>query len=139
VLRRRQLKLFPQYSQSSVDFVQYAASAVCRGELYRSEKNFLVQGRISCPPGSSHPKVVKGDCPAGIPPDKSRRCPSHDPNCGCHGPIMSKGMVGWAGGSAGPDVSSAHSNLIRIAAARLHADRSVLGLCPRSFSYTRRT
>mgnify|MGYP004300881927 CR=1 FL=1 len=33
-----------------------------------------------------------------------RKCPSHDPQCGCHGPIMSKGMVGWAGGSAGPDL-----------------------------------
>jgi len=31
------------------------------------------------------------------------KCPSHDPNCGCHGPIMTKGMVGWAGGGGGPD------------------------------------
>ena len=42
-----------------------------------------------------------------------RKCPSHDPNCGCHGPIMSKGMVGWAGGSAGPDlfIYTAHMDL----------------------------
>ena len=53
--------------------------------------------------GAYLPRVVKGDCPAGANADRSRKCPSHDPNCGCHGPIMSKGMVGWAGGSSGPD------------------------------------
>lgn len=100
------LKLLPEYSQPSVDFLRFAATEQCDGELYRSENNFLVQGRIACRGvrggRNSVPKVVKGDCPAGVTPTK-RQCPSHDPQCGCHGPIMSKGMVGWAGGSAGPD------------------------------------
>ena len=101
------LKLLPEYSRPSVDFVRFAADNSCDGELYRSENNFLVQGRIACSRlrggRSSVPKVVKGACPAGVTPARLRQCPSHDPNCGCHGPIMSKGMVGWAGGSAGPD------------------------------------
>ena len=64
-----------------------------------------MQGRVNCKlgPKGPPPKVVKGDCPANVKKDNSRKCPTHDPNCGCHGPIMSKGMVGWAGGSAGPD------------------------------------
>ena len=98
------LKLLPEHSPESVAFMRHAATTGCAGELYRSEKDFLVQGRISCQPSASMPKVVKGACPPGAKVEKGRSCPSHDPNCGCHGPIMGKGMVGWAGGSAGPDL-----------------------------------
>eukprot|EP00966_Prymnesium_polylepis_P181383 4201146-Prymnesium_polylepis.1 len=79
-----------------------AAVAGCRGDLYRSE-SFLMQGRISCSAGVVSTVVKKGPCPAGTDADANRRCPSHDPQCSCHGPIMTRGMVGWAGGSAGPD------------------------------------
>ena len=104
ILRLR-LKLTPQYSESSAAFVKEAAEASCVGELYRSERGFLVQGKIDCKRHSGHAmtKVVKGGCPAGVKVDAGRQCPSHDPQCGCHGPIMSHGMVGWAGGSAGPE------------------------------------
>lgn len=102
--RSLRLKLLPQYSEHSAAFMRHAATSGCRGELYRSEKDFLVQGRIACPQTAELPKVVKGDCPPGVEPDKRRACPPHDPQCGCHGPIMGKGMVGWAGGSAGPDL-----------------------------------
>ena len=98
------LKLLPEYSADSVAFVKHAASHNCAGELYRSENNFLVQGRIACPGAPDLPRVKKGACPAGVAVEASRKCPSHDPQCGCHGPIMGKGMVGWAGGSAGPDL-----------------------------------
>ena len=99
------LRLLPQHSESSVAFMRHAATHSCAGELNRSEKDFLVQGRIACPGGTAGvPKVVKGSCPPGVQVDRSRACPSHDPQCGCHGPIMGKGMVGWAGGSAGPDL-----------------------------------
>ncbi|KAL1514818.1 hypothetical protein AB1Y20_003903 [Prymnesium parvum] len=113
------LKLLPEFSQSSVDFMRYAAATGCNGELYRSEKNFLVQGRISCPKagkGEQQPKVAKGDCPSGTEQAKPRKCPPHDPNCGCHGPIMTKGMVGWAGGSAGPDffIYTAHMEACKV-------------------------
>ena len=97
------LRLLPQYAAKSVEFLQEAASAGCQGELYRVEKTFLIQGRIACKPGVTHTKVDKGPCPLGVDIDASRQCPPHDPRCGCHGPIMSRGMVGWAGGSAGPD------------------------------------
>jgi len=113
------LKLLPRHSPSSVEFVRHAAASRCRGELYRSENHFLVQGRISCsalPDGPKVPQVIKGQCPLGVKVE-GRQCPSHDPQCGCHGPIMSKGMVGWAGGSAGPDffIYTAHMDLNRCA------------------------
>lgn len=102
---RLRLKLLPQHSQSSVDWLRQAAKAGCAGELYRSERGFLVQGRIDCAAKRSEvtTTVVKGSCPPDVTPDPHRQCPSHDPQCGCHGPIMEYGMVGWAGGSAGPD------------------------------------
>ena len=96
------LRLLPENSAESVAFLREAGGAACRGELYRSE-SFLVQGRISCGAGATRTKVVKAGCPAGVTPDRGRRCPSHDPHCGCHGPIMTRGMVGWAGGGGGPD------------------------------------
>ena len=95
------IALRPDLSASSVAFLKAAATAGCGGNLYRSE-SFLMQGRISCAGGTT-PAVVKGDCPPGTKTDANRRCPSHDPNCGCHGPIMEPYMVGWAGGGTGPD------------------------------------
>ena len=71
-----------------------------RCKFYRAEKDLLLQGVIAEP---SIPKnKVLGSCPDTnyIPKNK---CPDHDPQCGCHGPIMTKGMVGWAGGGGGPD------------------------------------
>lgn len=63
--------------------------------FYRAETNLLLQGTID---DAYFPTNVElGPCP-----DKDHvsklRCPEHDPNCGCHGPIMTRGMVGWAGG-----------------------------------------
>ena len=75
------LKLLPRHSPSSVEFVRHAAASRCRGELYRSENHFLVQGRISCsalPDGPKVPQVIKGQCPLGVKVE-GRQCPSHDP------------------------------------------------------------
>lgn len=94
------ITLRPDLSASSADFWREAATLDCRGQIYRSE-GFLMQGRIAC--AGLKTKVVKGSCPQGVKPDSSRRCPAHDPQCGCHGPIMTPGMVGWAGGGTGPD------------------------------------
>lgn len=70
------------------------------GKFYRAEKQLLLQGIIG---DDSVPKNTKlGPCPEENYKPKNK-CPSHDPNCGCHGPIMTKGMVGWAGGGGGPD------------------------------------
>ena len=70
------------------------------GKFYRSEKQLLLQGIITddSVPRNKH----LGPCPVkDYKPELD--CPSHDPECGCHGPIMTKGMVGWAGGGEGPD------------------------------------
>ena len=69
------LKLLPEHSPESVAFMRHAATTGCAGELYRSEKDFLVQGRISCQPSASMPKVVKGACPPGAKVEKGRSCP----------------------------------------------------------------
>eukprot|EP01013_Petalomonas_cantuscygni_P001601 TRINITY_DN11614_c0_g1_i1.p1 TRINITY_DN11614_c0_g1~~TRINITY_DN11614_c0_g1_i1.p1 ORF type:complete len:236 (+),score=16.75 TRINITY_DN11614_c0_g1_i1:124-831(+) len=71
------------------------------GEFYRTE-SFLLQGRIDAPSGVPA-NTEKGPCPPDARLDPNRRCPPHDPKCGCHGPIMSYGQVGWAGGGTGPD------------------------------------
>lgn len=72
-----------------------------RCKFYRAEKDLLLQGVIAEPTSTPKNKVL-GQCPDTnyIPKNK---CPDHDPQCGCHGPIMTKGMVGWAGGGGGPD------------------------------------
>lgn len=74
-----------------------------RCKFYRAEKQLLLQGVIA--DGSVSPerkKVALGPCPDENYKPKLK-CPSHDPNCGCHGPVMTRGMVGWAGGGGGPD------------------------------------
>lgn len=70
-------------------------------KFYRAEKQLLLQGIISEGAGPKS-KVELGPCPIENYKPKLK-CPSHDPNCGCHGPVMTKGMVGWAGGGNGPD------------------------------------
>ena len=47
--------------------------------------------------------MVKGKCPSGFE-DVANDCPEWDKSCGCHGPVMQKGYVGWAAGATGPDV-----------------------------------
>lgn len=100
---RVRIRLRPDFSPSSAAFLREAAAAGCVGSAYRNEPNFLLQGRIGCKRGQAKTQVEKGGCPPGTAVDPTRKCPSHDPHCGCHGPFMSRGMVGWAGGSAGPD------------------------------------
>mmetsp|Transcript_27639 Transcript_27639/g.56426 ORF Transcript_27639/g.56426 Transcript_27639/m.56426 type:complete len:319 (+) Transcript_27639:120-1076(+) len=78
-----------------------------RCKFYRAEPNLLLQGVIA----DAVPRNKElGPCPPNSSPSEdeskqthTRECPKHDPHCGCHGPIMTKGMVGWAGGGGGPD------------------------------------
>lgn len=100
----------PSSIQYIIDVVEAAASktdgnvnngvACSRCKFYRAEKKLLLQGVIAQNSISSS-AVALGPCPEDVPPDL--HCPEHDPNCACHGPIMTKGMVGWAGGGEGPD------------------------------------
>ena len=46
----------------------------------------------------------RGDCPPDAKEVPVGDCPSWDADCGCHGPLMTRGAVAWAAGSAGgPD------------------------------------
>jgi len=74
--------------------------ACSRCKFYRAEKKLLLQGVLKQNSIRSN-NVSLGPCPEEVPPQL--HCPAHDPNCACHGPIMTKGMVGWAGGGEGPD------------------------------------
>ena len=77
-----------------------------RCEFYRAEPNMLLQGVIAHHPSAASRDDVAvvrlGPCPIEnyVP---ENECPKHDPDCGCHGPVMTRGMVGWAGGGSGPD------------------------------------
>lgn len=65
------------------------ASSCDRCNFYRAEPDLLLQGVLS---QQSVPisDVLLGPCPlADWKP--STTCPSHDPECGCHGPLMTRG------------------------------------------------
>eukprot|EP00929_Paragymnodinium_shiwhaense_P027934 TRINITY_DN16285_c0_g1_i1.p1 TRINITY_DN16285_c0_g1~~TRINITY_DN16285_c0_g1_i1.p1 ORF type:complete len:232 (-),score=27.24 TRINITY_DN16285_c0_g1_i1:733-1428(-) len=73
-------------------------------DFYRAEPFGIFQGEmrhVAFPP-----VLQKGPCPVDVDGEaiyKTRQCFEHDPHCGCHGPIMQPGMVGWAGGGgSGP-------------------------------------
>jgi hypothetical protein len=108
------VRLRPDLSAASCAFIRAAARAGCGGRLYRDEPRLLVQGKIDCAAvitvTEAHRDamrlqrlVEKGPCPAGATLDPNRKCVARDPDCGCHGPIVTRGMVGWASGGAGPD------------------------------------
>ena len=93
-----------------IDYASRVRAAVeCQQcKFYRAETSLLLQGIIAyhSPILPSSTTVNLGPCPiinANYDIPNTKGCPPHDPNCGCHGPIMTRGMVGWAGGKAGPD------------------------------------
>jgi cyclophilin family peptidyl-prolyl cis-trans isomerase len=94
--------LRPDLSPETVDYVRKLATvgACERCMFYRAEKPGILQGVMA------HSKVpvssTKGTCPAGVE-SVHNECPPWDTSCGCHGPVMTRGMVGWAAGKTGPD------------------------------------
>lgn len=101
------IKLRSDLSRESVQHIQQLAENADNCEkcqFYRSEKDLLLQGVML--PKSSIPALAerppKGKCPPEFA-NRAQDCPKHDPKCGCHGPTMTKGMVGWAGGNTGPN------------------------------------
>ena len=91
--------LRPDLSPESVHYVrsliksQTCTDQSCR--LYRAEKPGILQGILKSGTDADPLKVVQPNKVFGRFPEKYRDvkqdCPSHDPNCGCHGPIMVKG------------------------------------------------
>ena len=109
-----QINFLPEYAPESVQYVREVVQSGCDDcRLYRAEKPGILQGDIKSaiefPEEGKmgrfkvEQRSKKGNCPPeyeGV----QQNCPSHDPQCGCHGPVMKKGMVGWAGGrGGGPD------------------------------------
>lgn len=96
------ITLRPDLSQGSVNYIHEILKEGCeRCKFYRAEKPGILQGIMA---NTAHVSVAKerGPCPAGME-SIVNECPAWDPNCGCHGPLMERGMVGWAAGETGPD------------------------------------
>jgi hypothetical protein len=97
------ITLRPDLSSGSVDYIHGLIEAGCeRCKLYRAEQRGILQGIMANK--SVTPNKDKGNCPPGTATADVGDCPSWDPSCGCHGPIMTRGSVGWAAGTpGGPD------------------------------------
>lgn len=87
----------PQLSgQTSIDYIQDVATDLKKNKkmscdrcnFYRAEPDLLLQGVLS--QHNVINKVTLGPCPESSW-KPSSPCPPHDPNCGCHGPIMTRG------------------------------------------------
>jgi cyclophilin family peptidyl-prolyl cis-trans isomerase len=83
-------------SLESVEYIQrlledHRPCEHCR--FYRAQDRGILQG-IMKKPGVKVNHVL-GTCPPNM--------NTHSRTKKCHGPIMTRGMVGWAGGGAGPD------------------------------------
>eukprot|EP00522_Entomoneis_paludosa_P012370 CAMPEP_0172455772 /NCGR_PEP_ID=MMETSP1065-20121228/12240_1 /TAXON_ID=265537 /ORGANISM="Amphiprora paludosa, Strain CCMP125" /LENGTH=330 /DNA_ID=CAMNT_0013208249 /DNA_START=77 /DNA_END=1069 /DNA_ORIENTATION=+ len=97
--------LRPDYSAESVKYIQDVVnpngpSRCDRCNFYRAESKGILQGMIT---SNSVPVATqKGSCPHGLE-SVPNNCPEWDKTCGCHGPIMERGYVGWAAGKMGPD------------------------------------
>jgi len=97
--------LRPDLSKESVEYMHETVQTGChRCHLYRAEQPGVLQGVLEGETTNSSRDIIpRGKCPAGhdhIP----NSCPSpEDASCGCHGPIMTRGMVAWAAGLTGPD------------------------------------
>jgi hypothetical protein len=83
---------------TSIEYIQKVVSeatknndkaATCdRCTFYRAEPDLLLQGAISQQSVTS--KVTLGPCPI-VDWKPTTPCPAHDLNCGCHGPVMTRG------------------------------------------------
>ena len=90
------IRLKPEWHLPSVRFVQAAALGdfcTVKCELYRAEPGFLLQGALrALVAPNTHCRAFAGG---------PKECT--DPKERPGGPMMEKGDVAWAGGSAGPD------------------------------------
>ena len=94
--------LRPDLSKESVEYMHETVQTGChRCHLYRAEQPGVLQGVLEGAATNSS-RVPRGECPAGHD-HIQNSCPPEDASCGCHGPIMTRGMVAWAAGRSGPD------------------------------------
>lgn len=116
--RNMRVKMRPDLSPSSVEYLynmvnqcgMRATATTCK--FYRAE-TYNLQGIIASPKTADdqHRIVDEQNIEMGTCPDEAvyanwtstHPCPAYDTTCGCHGPWMTRGMFGWAGGKTGPD------------------------------------
>lgn len=116
--RNMRVKLRPDLSPSSVEYLynmvnqcsMRATAPTCK--FYRAE-TYNLQGIIASAKTADdqHRIVDESKIEMGTCPDDAvyanwtatHPCPAYDTTCGCHGPWMTRGMFGWAGGKTGPD------------------------------------
>ena len=87
------IQLRPDLSPESVQYIKALLDSPIpckRCRFYRAEQRGILQGVLKKP--DVMPNEILGKCPDDV---------QDVPNC--HGPLMTKGMVGWAAGEGGPD------------------------------------
>ena len=105
-LGRIRIQLRPDLSEGSVDYIYRLVKSKnhCPNcNFYRSEQHGILQG-IMANENQVPTNTVLGNCPPGAE-SIENECPEEwDPDCGCHGPMMTRGSVAWAAGDpGGPD------------------------------------
>ena len=111
------VRLRPDLSgPSSAAFVRAAAVAGCGGRVDRDATRVgfeFARGEIDCAAvltaTDAHReaarlqlRVAKGPCPAGAASDLGLE-PNRERDRGCYGPVVTRGMVGWAAAGSGPE------------------------------------
>jgi hypothetical protein len=89
------IKLRPDLSLESVQYIQKLLvdpNPCSRCRFYRAEKPGILQGILK--KKNVNKNRALGKCPEGLS-GKKHKCPEHDPNYSCHGPIMKRGMIAW--------------------------------------------
>jgi len=87
------INLRPDLSLDSVKYIKALLDSpkACKNcRLYRAEQRGILQGILV--KDDVAPNTVLGSCPEGVDTEEL-----------CHGPIMHRGLVGWAAGEGGPD------------------------------------
>jgi Cyclophilin type peptidyl-prolyl cis-trans isomerase/CLD len=98
-----QIVLRPDLSFTSVQYILNVTSSCRPCNFYRAEKPGILQGILQSSNAAIDTSTIqKGPCPIGAE-TVANDCPAWDAQCGCHGPVMTHGMVAWAAGATGPD------------------------------------
>lgn len=93
----------PDLSKESVQYIEETAISGCkRCNLYRAEAPGVLQGAIEGLTTDAS-KTPRGACPAGYENFPNPCSDDEKKSCGCHGPVMTRGLVAWAAGLTGPD------------------------------------
>ena len=96
------ISLRPDLAFDSVNYIRALldSSEPCTNcRFYRAEQRGILQGILK--KNGVRPNRVLGKCP--LSPEEKHELKEEDRLKPCHGPHMTRGMVGWAAGGGGPD------------------------------------